>query len=220
LRFLPGDVAIEPSESKLGELRVRRISIRASDMPPARHLADIDDLIAGEHLPPRVRDVATGVYRRLAGAESRVHGSKVESVTFHEVGSPRSVIAVLGTALALDLLGIEQVVSSPLPTGSGTVDTEHGKLPVPTPATLELLRDVPLEPLDARGELVTPTGAAIVAEVASSFGPVPRMTVEGIGYGADDERSPTIVMRIVVGGSAPWATVARSETGRAGSSLR
>jgi len=202
LRFLPGEVAIEPSENMVGELRVCRISIRAPDVPPIRFLADIEDLIAGGRLPARGGDVALGVYRRLAAAEARVHGSTMESVTFHEVGTPRSVVAVLGTALALDLLGIEQVVASPLPTGTGTADTHHGRLPVPTPATLELLRDVPLEPLDVRGELVTPTGAALVTEVASSFGPVPRITVEGIGYGADDERSPTIVMRIVLGESA------------------
>jgi uncharacterized protein (DUF111 family) len=109
-------------------------------------------------------------------------------------------VGVVGTALAIEQLGIEKVVASPVPFGRGTVDTEHGLLVVPTPATLELLRGVPVEPQeDATGELVTPTGAAILAVAAASFGQIPAMTIDSVGYGTGDLRRPQIVLRVVVG---------------------
>ena len=164
-----------------------------------RSLDDVIDLVDDAALPAFARSIVLGVYERLASAEARVHGSTAQDVTFHEVGRPRSVVAVIGLALAMELLGIRTVTVSPVPIGAGVVDTAHGRLAVPTPATLELLRDVPVQESSMPGEVVTPTGAALVAELASSFGPMPSMTVERIGYGADQRHIPTPVTRVVMG---------------------
>jgi pyridinium-3,5-bisthiocarboxylic acid mononucleotide nickel chelatase len=200
LEFLGGDVPIlSTAEVVLGEFRVRRVSVEGGRASVGRRPADLEALLTAGGLPDAARDLALRVYGRLAEAEARVHGSSPEAVVFHEVGSLRSVVGVVGTALAIGQLGIDTIVASPVPYGRGTVDTEHGRLVVPTPATLELLRGVPVEPQDEPGELVTPTGAAILAAAAASFGQIPAMTIESVGYGTGDLRSAPIVLRVVIG---------------------
>jgi uncharacterized protein (DUF111 family) len=199
LRFLPGDVGVDAAETTIDGFRVRSLEVAAADVPDRRSVADVFELVDAADLPEGARSFVLGVYERLASAEARVHGSTIEGVTFHEVGRPRSVVAVLGLAIALEVLGVRSVTASPVPVGAGMVETAHGRLPVPTPATIELLRDVPVQESAISGELVTPTGAAIVAELATSFGPVPSMTVERIGYGADGHRTPALITRVVVG---------------------
>jgi hypothetical protein len=127
---------------------------------------------------------ALAVFRRLAEAEARVHGSTAEKVHFHEVGAVDAIVDIFGVCAGLEMLGIERVVSSPLPMGSGYVDAEHGRLPVPVPAVVELMKGVPSRPCDEEGELVTPTGAALVVTLAEAFGPMPAMVIEKVGYGA------------------------------------
>jgi hypothetical protein len=200
IRVLHEGVRIESGASTIDGLRVRWVSLVTAEVKSCRGLAEVEDLISRAEPPKRAADVARGIYRRLAQAEARVHGLSTEEVSFHEVGEPDSVLSVLGVAVALELLDVEEVVASPLPTGSGNVMTHHGLLPVPAPATLEILRGAPVVGAKLAGELVTPTGAALVAELASSFGPLPNMTVEAAGYGADVDRSPEIVMRVVLGG--------------------
>ena len=227
LEFLGGSVPIMTTEDVvLGEFRVRRVTVEGGGESVGRRLADLEALLSGAELPDAARGFALRVYARLADlvallsagglpdagrefvlrvygrlveAEARVHGSNPEAVRFHEVGSLRSVVGVVGTALALEQLGIDQVAASPVPFGSGTVNTEHGRLAVPTPATLELLRGVPVEPHGGPGELVTPTGAAILAAAGASFGQIPAMTIESVGYGTGDLRVAPIVLRVVVG---------------------
>lgn len=183
----------------LGEFRVRRVSVEGGGTSVGSRLADLEAVLSAGALPDAARDLALRIYGRLAEAEARVHGSTPEGVRFHEVGSLRSVVGVVGTALAIEQLGIEKIVASPVPYGRGTVGTEHGRLVVPTPATLELMRGVPVEPQEVSGELVTPTGAAILAVAATSFGQIPAMTIESVGYGTGDLRNPPIVLRVVVG---------------------
>lgn len=202
LRSLPGNVGLGSSESVVDGFRVRRIEISLRDVPDCRKLEEIVALIDRGDLSPGTRAVVLSVYQRLAAAEARVHGSTVDAVTFHEIGAARSVVAVLGTAVALEILGVARVISSPMPVGAGFVETDHGRLPVPTPATLELLRGLPVMETARGGELVTPTGAAIVAEIGTSFGAMPSMTVEHVGYGVDQRRSPALVTRVVVGSEA------------------
>jgi uncharacterized protein (TIGR00299 family) protein len=120
----------------------------------------------------------------LAQAEAHIHGCAVEEVHFHEVGAVDAIVDIVGTALCLEKLGIKKVVASQIPLGNGFVECRHGKLPVPAPATLEILKDVPIYGADIAHELVTPTGAAIIASVAESFGPLPPMHIEKSGYGA------------------------------------
>lgn len=199
LRFLPGGCTIRPSEATVGGQRVRRVEVAAPEVPHFTRLDDVRAVIDRSELSSEVKDVVLGVYQRLASAEARVHGSTPETVTFQEVGAPRSVIAIVGSAVALEILGPAQVVASPLPSGGGVVETHHGLLPVPTPATVELLRDLPMQDTGQTGELVTPTGAALVSQIASSYGPMPSIAVERIGRGADDQRTPVLLTRVITG---------------------
>jgi pyridinium-3,5-bisthiocarboxylic acid mononucleotide nickel chelatase len=200
LEFLGGDAPILRTEDVvLGEFRVRRVSVEGGNESVGRRPADLEAVLSAGGLPDAARDLALRIYGRLAEAEARVHGSTPEAVRFHEVGSLRSVVGVVGTALAIEQLGIERIVASPVPYGRGMVDTEHGRLAVPTPATLELLRGVPVEPQEMSGELVTPTGAAILTVAATTFGQIPAMTIESVGYGTGDLRNAPIVLRVVVG---------------------
>ena len=141
------------------------------------------------------------MFERLAAAEARVHGTSIEKVHFHEVGAVDAICDVVGAVLALDLLGIERLICSPIPTGSGTVTCEHGVIPVPAPATVELLRGVPIVPGMQTGELTTPTAAAILTTLASEFGPVPPMRVGATGYGAGTRETGEVanVLRVIVG---------------------
>src|SRR5690606_20124694 len=143
------------------------------------------------------------IFLRLAEAEAKVHGTTVQKVHFHEVGAVDSIADIVGSAIAWDLLGVERVVSSPIPTGAGFVEIAHGRCAIPAPATAELLKGLPLAPSSVEGELTTPTGAAIVAALVDEFGPLPAMTIEQIGYGAGqkDFEHPNL-LRLIVGESS------------------
>ena len=158
-------------------------------------------LLAGSALDPQVASAALGVLERLIDAEARVHGVDREAVHLHEVSGADTLIDAVGVAAALRSLGVEHLVCSPVATGRGTVRSEHGILPVPAPAALELLKDAPVVMREVDAELVTPTGAAIIAAFARSFGVMPAMTVRAVGYGAGerDLDGPPNVVRLVVG---------------------
>jgi uncharacterized protein (DUF111 family) len=193
---------VQADDVMLDAFRARMVSVEAGDVTMAQGLADIEGLVGGGSLPPAVRDLVLGVYGRLAEAEARVHGSSPDAVRFHEVGSLRSIVGVVGTALALEQLGIERIVASAVPFGWGEVETDHGRLPLPAPATLELLHGMPVMPQEMPEELVTPTGAAILAAVASGFGTIPPMTIDSVGYGTGGSSSSGILLRVVVGEAA------------------
>jgi pyridinium-3,5-bisthiocarboxylic acid mononucleotide nickel chelatase len=154
--------------------------------PVTRHLSDILQIIDSSDLPRQVKENSAAVFQRLAEAEASVHGTALEKVHFHEVGAVDAIVDIVGTAAALYLLGISEICCSPLPLGGGEVQTEHGRLPLPAPATLELIarRQIPVKGRDVQFELVTPTGAALVATLAKSFGPMPDFTIQKVGYGA------------------------------------
>jgi uncharacterized protein (TIGR00299 family) protein len=157
-------------------------------------------MIAGSVLSERQRELALRIFGKLAEAEAKVHGTTIQKVHFHEVGAVDSIADIVGSAIAWDLLGVERIVCSPVPTGKGFVQIAHGRCSIPAPATGELLRGVPLAEFDAEGELTTPTGAAIVAALVDDFGPLPAMTVDRIGYGAGqkDFTHPNL-LRLLVG---------------------
>ena len=167
----------------------------------ARHLGDIEAIIDGAGLPGRAAEWAKAVFRRLAEAEAKVHGSTPEQVHFHEVGAVDSIVDIVGVCAGLAILGIDRIRSSPLPMGSGYVNSAHGRLPVPAPAVVELMRGAPTRACDEQGELTTPTGAAILVTLADGFGPMPPMVTEAVGYGAGSrqgERVPNVV-RVMIG---------------------
>jgi pyridinium-3,5-bisthiocarboxylic acid mononucleotide nickel chelatase len=151
-----------------------------------RHLPDIEGFIQQTSLPPRVKTWSLDIFRKLAIAEGTVHGIPPESVHFHEVGATDAIVDIVGTCIGLDWLGIDQVFCSALPTGGGTVRADHGLLPVPVPAVLNLLatRQVPVYDNGIQKELVTPTGAAIAVTLAQNFGAAPPMQLQQIGLGA------------------------------------
>lgn len=166
-----------------------------------RHLSDILKIIYGSQLPGGVKDRAAKIFSRLAEAEARVHNEPVEKVHFHEVGALDAIIDVVGAAICFELLGIERFVCSPLHVGSGTVNMDHGRFPVPPPAVTELLKGVPFYSTDITGELLTPTGAAIITTVCAEYGPIPEMKLEQAGYGAgtrEYEKFPN-VLRVLIG---------------------
>lgn len=166
------------------------VQLLAEPKQPTRHLADIVAILHAATLPPRVREMALAMFQCLAEAEAHVHGSSIEEVHFHEVGAVDSIIDIVGAAWAIDTLGITQLYASALPLSSGHVQTAHGLLPVPAPATLEILRRVaaPWQPSPAQGEMVTPTGAAILATLARFE--QPALAIERVGYGFGRKHFP------------------------------
>jgi uncharacterized protein (TIGR00299 family) protein len=171
------------------------------DEKPHRHLRDVLAIIEGSRLGESVKRRASEIFKRLGEAEARVHNVAIERVHFHEVGAVDAIVDVVGACIGFELLGVERFASSALHVGSGTVEMEHGRFPVPPPAVAELLRGAPIYSTEVKGELVTPTGAAIVATLCESFGPLPAMRVEASGYGAgtrEYEKFPN-VLRVIVG---------------------
>jgi len=166
-----------------------------------RHLGDILKIINESRLSEAVKARAGAIFKKLAEAEARVHNEPVDHVHFHELGALDAIVDVVGAAICFELLSIERFVSSPLHVGSGTVTMAHGRFPVPPPAVVELLKGAPVYSTDIKGELVTPTGAAIIATVCSEFGPLPKMKVAQSGYGAgtrEYEKFPN-ALRVLIG---------------------
>jgi hypothetical protein len=173
-----------------------------------RHLSHIRTIINDSKLSDRVKERALAIFTRLAEAEARVHNEPIEHVHFHEVGALDAIVDVVGAAICFDLLGIERFLCSSIHVGSGTVEMSHGRFPVPPPAVAELLKDVPFYSTDLKGELLTPTGAAIITTVCSEYGPIPEMRVEQTGYGAgtrEYENFPN-VLRVMVGQTESTST--------------
>lgn len=168
---------------------------------PARHLSDIQTIINGSALSPAVKQKSLSIFQRLAEVEAKVHGTTPDKVHFHEVGAVDAIVDIVGSVIGLEHLGITEIIGSPLNVGSGTVHTAHGKLPVPAPATAELLKNIPLYSSSITFELTTPTGAAIISTLASSFGPLPQVTIQRIAYGAGNKDIPgqPNVLRLMIG---------------------
>jgi pyridinium-3,5-bisthiocarboxylic acid mononucleotide nickel chelatase len=196
------------TEVKKRGFRATQITVAREPEHKHRHLHHITAMIEGSRLTPRARDLANRIFQRLAEAEAKVHGSTIEKVHFHEVGAVDSIADIVGTAVALEGLGIDRIASSPVPTGHGFVEIAHGRCSIPAPATGELLKGVPLASLDVEGELTTPTGAAIVSSLVTEFGPLPTMAVTRIGYGAGQkEFDHPNLLRILIGDAAPSVAV-------------
>lgn len=210
---LRGDLAKLPLEGyRIDIQRVKKqgiaavkFDVHAEGDHGHRHLHHITRIIDAADLAPRVKERATRIFTRLAEAEAKIHGSTIEKVHFHEVGAVDAIIDIVGASIGVERLGIERIACSPIPTGNGTVTCQHGVMPVPAPATAELLAGVPLADCDEMGELTTPTGAAILTTLCRDFGPIPAMRIGRIGYSAgtrDGKRRPN-VLRLIIGDAAP-----------------
>lgn len=197
---LPEKVELHLTETHKGALRAANLDVIVPHNHHHRHLSDILDILSRSRLSEQVKQTAGRVFILLAEAEARVHGEPIEQVHFHEVGALDSIVDITGAAIGLETLGIERLYASPLPYGSGMINSEHGQLPLPAPATLEVLQlaHAPLTPSPADVELVTPTGAAILGTLATFERPTLTITGTGIGAGKRDLAWPN-VMRLIVG---------------------
>jgi pyridinium-3,5-bisthiocarboxylic acid mononucleotide nickel chelatase len=202
-------LALEVQRTEQHGIGAAHTTVRGAAGQPHRTWASIRAQIDAAGFTDRVRARALAVFERLARAEGAVHGVDPEDVHFHEVGAVDAIGEVCGVALALESLNVERAVCSPLPLGRGFVAAAHGRLPLPAPATLELLKGTPVVGADVDAELVTPTGAALVAGLCDAFGGVPAMTLAASGYGAGTRRFAHLpnVTRVLVGepagGTAP-----------------
>ncbi len=170
--------------------------------PHHRHLPDILHIINESILPGPIKEKSSEVFISLAAAEAKIHNIPADQVLFHEAGAIDSIIDIVGTVTALEILEVEQVLCSPLPLGSGFIECAHGTLPLPAPAALELLRGMPTTTCDIHGETITPTGAALVKTLAAGFGPLPSMQILSIGYGAGEaDRNIPNLCRAILGES-------------------
>ncbi len=184
-----------------GGLTGTHVGITAPDAQPHRHLIPIEHMIESSALPARVKERSRAIFRRLGEAEARLHDQPIEQVHFHEVGAVDAILDVVGACVALEMLAVEDLTVSPMNLGSGRVAAAHGSLPVPAPATADLLRGLPVYSSGVEAELVTPTGAAIVSTLATRFGPLPAMKIECIGYGAGSRELPghPNLLRLMIG---------------------
>ncbi|OUW77990.1 MAG: TIGR00299 family protein [Saprospirales bacterium TMED214] len=214
---LGADIAgIESAVRSMGlpELRIRSETVKKRgfraisvhiEHPPEhahRHLHHITEMIdRASEVPEAAKDTAHRIFRQVAEAEAKVHGSTLEKVHFHEVGAIDSIADIVGTAVALDSLGIDTINASAVPTGTGEITIAHGRVSIPAPATAELLQGIPIVGSDIKAELTTPTGAAILKACATGFGPLPSMTIKAVGYGAGnmDLEAQANVLRIILG---------------------
>ena len=201
LRRLPvGGWELTPRPTMRAGLAATELVIEVEQDGVERTWADIAKILSAAALPERARQRAEKVFMALAVAEGRLHGVAPEKVHFHEVGSTDAVLDVVGTCLALESLGVDVVYASPVAVGTGTVRSAHGLLPNPAPAVLELLKGAPVQGTDQAHELTTPTGAALLAGLAVSFGPLPALEVKATGYGAgarDTPGTPNVLQAVV-----------------------
>ena len=165
------------------------VYIKTLEEQPFRSFKDIKNLIKKSSLSKDVQGKSIKIFEKIAEAEGKIHNIDVERVHFHEIGAVDSIIDVVGVVIGIRKLGIEKVYSSPLPLGKGFVKCSHGVIPVPAPATVEILRNIPVYQTERKQELVTPTGAAVITSFAEEFGVMPSMRINKIGYGAGKTKS-------------------------------
>jgi pyridinium-3,5-bisthiocarboxylic acid mononucleotide nickel chelatase len=200
-RLALGDVRIDVERVERQGVGALHVRVSPSTSPPRRTWRAMRETIENADLEEKPRALALRVLDRLAKAEAAVHGRPVEEVHFHELGGEDTLVDVCGAALLLGELSIACVVCSPLPYSRGITAAAHGLLPIPAPATVELLRGAQVHGVEGSKELVTPTGAALAVEVAESFGPPPLLSLQAVGYGAGSDDTPDRpnVLRVLVG---------------------
>ena len=210
------------------ELRVHKVSkngfaatkadIIVKDEVPERHLPDIEAIITASELSTQIQEQAIEIFHRLGEVEARIHNTTLDKIHLHELGGVDTVVDVVGVLLGLQILGIEKIIASPVPLGRGFVRGAHGQIPLPAPATVALLQGVPVMGNDLEMELVTPTGAVLLTSLAESFGQIPTMTLQVVGYGAGGRDLPIPnLLRVFIGeqeqsGFGNFRTLAMLET--------
>jgi len=181
-------------------LEAINVQVRSGENITERKFNQILEIIQNSQLPDNIREKAQHIFEKIALVEASIHGTEVENVHLHELGGLDTIFDICGVLWGLDNLSIKKLVSSPLPLGRGTGSSKHGPIPIPSPATLELLKEVPVYGKDIPSELVTPTGAALISSLADSFGELPPMRIDSVGCGAGDrELEIPNILRIIIG---------------------
>ena len=191
---------IEVEQVECNHISAKDVTVTVTEEQHHRSLSDIIDILNRSTLDSRVKILSKDVFSNLGKAEAKIHNVSIEKVHFHEVGAIDSIVDIVGSAIGITALGIEKIYCSPLPLGHGFVSCDHGILPLPAPATVELLKGIPVYTVDRNQETVTPTGAAIMRTLASQFGEMPPMKITKIGYGSGKIKSnyPN-VLRVFLG---------------------
>ena len=180
-----------------------KVDVHAKDTAPERYLADLQKVVNDSDLSPWVKKTANHIFYRICVAEAAIHDSEVDKVHLHEVGGVDAIVDICGVLIGVEALGIERIIASPFPLGRGFVFGAHGEIPLPAPAALSLLKGCPITGSSVEKELVTPTGAALLSELADGYGPIPPMTLDAIGYGAGTANfEQPNVLRLILGNSS------------------
>lgn len=199
------------NKSGISALKFEVIPDSAHPPKHHRHYADITEMIRKANLSEKVTAMSLAIFEKIGRAEAKIHGVALERVHFHEVGAIDSIVDIVGSALAIDSLQLDKIIASPIALGTGNVSCDHGQYPVPAPATLEMMRGIPILQSDLPYELTTPTGAGIIAGIAEGFSEgLPAMITDAIGYGAgtrDLPRQPNVLRAVV--GTADWNKLLR-----------
>lgn len=199
------DVGLHVQTVIKGGFRATYVRVEHPEQHAHRHLSDIVKMIDGaDAITSAQKELAKRIFGAVAAAEAKVHGSTIEKVHFHEVGAIDSIVDIVGAAIGFDLLGADEIVSSPVPAGRGQIKIDHGICTVPAPGTAELLKGIPLVDVPIEAELTTPTGAAILTTMVDRFAALPEMTIESIGYGAGTKDFPgrANLLRLFMGTAA------------------
>jgi hypothetical protein len=200
LKKLDLDFAISHQRVKKGAISATKVVIKESGSHPLRNLKTIKELIEKTSLPKEVKEKSLSIFTKLAEAEASVHQVDIDEVHFHEIGAVDTIVDIVGTLVGLKSLKVERIFSSPLPLGKGEIETSHGKIPIPAPATMKLLEGYKVYGKEIEEELVTPTGAALITSLAEEFTDFPAMRALKVGYGAGTKELPMPnVLRLVVG---------------------
>jgi len=202
LKSLPVEgYSLRARKVKKASLQGTKVDVLLEEHGHPHGPVDLLGIVSRSALPAPVKDRSSAVIRRLAEAEAAVHGVSPDRVHFHELGGIDTIVDVCGAVLGLHLLGVEEVFASPISIGRGFLDTHHGRLPSPPPASVELLKGVPTVEIDVEGEIATPTGCALLKELATGFGRQPPMVYDRVGYGAGDREFPGFanLLRVLLG---------------------
>lgn len=187
------------SISKNG-FQATKVDILVGEQPPERHLKEIIEVIQQSSLPGSIQKRAIKIFQNIASVEAGIHNKPVDQIHLHELGGTDTIVDVTGALLALDFLGVSHIYSSPIPLGSGFIQGAHGQIPLPAPATMGLLKGLPVRLTEIKAELITPTGAALLAELVDDFSPPPEIKVNMVGYGAGTRDLPIPnLLRVMIG---------------------
>jgi len=208
LAGLAKDIAVHWETVQRGGIGGTMFHVEHSGDSPHRGLSDILPMIDAAGLPGRAGERAKAIFTRLGQVEAKIHQTDLDHVHFHEVGAVDSIADIVGACLALESLGVDRIVCSPIPVGTGTVTCDHGQFPLPAPATAALLAGAPTRPGPNEGEATTPTAAAILTTLADAYGDIPAMTVDAVGYGAGTREGDAVpnLLRVLVGEASEHGT--------------